>query len=116
MAATVVDGSLSAAHWLKNKPQDYNGGKDLETALKNFETLNKKDVSFAALPTLPAKQSIKAYTQCSKELKDSSDELVKVVVAHWKTLSEAATKVAGAANTNSGELRKLAKDKQGDDK
>jgi hypothetical protein len=116
MAATVVDGSISAANWIKNKPQDYQGGGNLEAAIKSYETLNKKDVSFAALPTLPDKQSITAYTKCAKELKESSDELTKVVVAHLKALSEAANKVAGAANATSSELSNLAKNKKGDDK
>jgi hypothetical protein len=116
MAAIVVDGSISAANWLKNKPQDYQGGGDLEAAIKSYETLNKKNVSFAALPTQPANQSIAAYTKCSQELKASSEELMKVVVAHLKSLSTAASKVAAAANSNSGELSKLAKNKTGDDK
>jgi hypothetical protein len=116
MAATVVDGALSASHWLGNKPDDYTGGKELETALKSYEKLSKKKISIAALPTMPANTSIKAHTQCAKDLKSSADEITNTVVAHYSSLKDAASSVAGAASKTSGDLSKLAKDKKGDDK
>jgi hypothetical protein len=116
MAATVVDGSLSASHWLKNKPDDYQGGKDLESALKSYETLSKKKINIAVLPTMPTSTSIKEFTDCAKELKASSDEITKTIVPHYTALKDAATTVASAASKTSGDLSKLAKDKKGDDK
>jgi hypothetical protein len=116
MAATVVDGSVSSSTWQKAKPKDYKGGKELEAAIKSVETLNNKDISIAALPTMPAKNSIKEYKQFSKDLKSSSDEVTSVLVAHFTSLQEALKKVASAADATKTDLSNIAKDKSGDDK
>ena len=114
MGATVVDTSLNSANWAKQKPSDYQN-KDLDKALKAYESLAAKGVTMpGALPTMP-KPSIKAIGTCVKELESAIKEFQKSTAGLTK-LNESLKAVNGAASKASAELQKMAKDKQGEDK
>jgi hypothetical protein len=111
MAATVVNTSIKTANWSKKKPADYSG-KDLDNALKAYETLVEKDVSIPAdLPTMP-KQAVKDFENCIKEMQTAVTDFQKAVT-HLKQLIAALQKVSAAGEKTAGELEKLAKDKTG---
>jgi len=111
MGATVVNTSVKTANWSKKKPADYSG-KDLDNALKAYESLVDKDVSIPAdLPTMP-KQAVKDFENCIKEMQAAIADFQKAV-AHLKQLIAALQKVSSAGEKTAGELQKLAKDKKG---
>jgi hypothetical protein len=111
MGATVVSTSVKSATWSKKKPADYSG-KDLDNALKAYETLAGKDVSIPAdLPTMP-KQTVKDFEKCIKEMQAAVTDFQKGV-AHLKQLIAALQKVSAAGEKTAGELQRLAQDKKG---
>src|SRR4026209_1401214 len=60
MGATVVDSSVNASNWNKQKPDGFDS-KDLDKAIKAYEALVSKAPSVpASLPTMPA-QNVKEY-------------------------------------------------------
>ena len=114
MGASVVDSSVNAGNWNKQKPDGYDS-KDFDKAIKAYESLIAKPASVpAALPTMPG-QSIKEFEACMKTL-DSNVADMKKAVAFMKQLIDALKTVASAGSKTAADLQKQAKDKDGPEK
>lgn len=114
MGATVVDSSVSSANWNKQKPSGYDS-KDLDKALKAYETLSGKAPTVpASFPAVPG-QSVKEFEACIKALESTTADMKKAVT-YMKQLADALKTVGGAAGKAASDLQKQAKDKDGSDK
>lgn len=107
MGAVVVDGSVNAANWKKDKPKDYSGTA-LDSALAAYDKLAGKKVTKPIIPSMP-KDSAKGYEDCVKELETAVKEM-KTAASHFKDLASALDAVNSAAKSTEKELRKLCDD------
>ncbi len=116
MGATVVDDShLDPSKWTSAKPADYQG-KDLDTALKAYQTASKKEIKvLAQLPNLPTVTSLSKLEALAKSLEEAVT-VTKKSLTQVKQLSTALGKVSSAASKTSTELKRLAKKKTDSDK
>lgn len=113
MAATVING-LSASHWAGWKPADYKG-QDLDSALKAYEPLAGKTITFASslMPAAP-KLNIRAIDGCIADLKTSITEMEKGK-AILNQVAGALRAVQSAGFKVSADLNKLSKGKDVDE-
>jgi hypothetical protein len=102
MGASVITVKLDAASWVKAKPDDYKG-KELETALKKYESVSSKGI-----PTMKGTpKGIAEFQQCIKDLQSALDVL--------KPMHAALQDVAAACDKTIGDLSKQTKGKSDDD-
>jgi hypothetical protein len=104
MGAKATTIKLDSNGWSKAKPSDYKG-KDLDAALKKYESASGKNVT---MPKNMPKGSIAEIQQCIKDLQVAVDGLKPILAA----LQE----VSSAAGKTVSDLDKQAKGKSDDDK